>query len=496
MKKTFDVDNTRHSFLWAFLVLLLLSSGSSCYAQDNLNESEMIEFNYTTKTLNKVLPFDEQFSIKLVDIPKNKGIDSIYLRLYEYDIKKFKFKNGQTITPSDLKDWLVVYVTEQWKRSDAEETNGEITILYKLKPNRKYVVEIGSPQRKELNAIEKAALTTDIKNNKQIQDLIKNTADKLLAAPIGIPNYGSLDVTQEEFNRIARQVVAKTNKDYQVGPIDLADHLSKLTTFVNTLNEAKEVVNLLPASEPSIAAEKRVAYTTSVAKFKTLLGQINWGTAAEEDLKKLTEDKVKIFDGATDAIVLAQKARLETFITNILTQRNDWLNTIAANTIVNKVYKVTTLGATYRADFVKNAKTYITLDLGSAYVGNMDRVVAYSGVNIYLRPVNKNVPFSDYSFYEQLLVRSSLLIGLTLNSIEKTNIRKGLIGNGALVLGAGIRIVPFMKINGGGMIYYKYSNNPLISHDRYRTTVSPFVSISIDLDAKSLFAGVGEAMFK
>ena len=81
-------------------------------------------------------------------------------------------------------------------------------------------------------------------------------------------------------------------------------------------------------------------------------------------------------------------------------------------------------------------------------------------------------------------------------SVEKTDVRKGLFGNLALVLGAGYRPIPFLKINSGCMVYYSYSNNPLISKDNYHTTFSPFVSLSIDLDVKPLFAGIGESIFK
>jgi len=146
---------------------------------------------------------------------------------------------------------------------------------------------------------------------------------------------------------------------------------------------------------------------------------------------------------------------------------------------------------------VKNAKLYITLDLGCAYVWRMDRVLPYTGVNIYFRPVNRNIPLRTYKeFWDYLGVRTSLLLGVTLSSVEKTDVRKGLFGNLALVLGAGFRPIPFLKINGGCMVYYSYSSNPLVSREHYHTTLSPFVSLSIDMDVKPLFAGIGESIFK
>jgi hypothetical protein len=184
-------------------------------------------------------------------------------------------------------------------------------------------------------------------------------------------------------------------------------------------------------------------------------------------------------------------------LNDAIKKRDIWLNTLVEATISENTYKIFTLGATYRADFVKNAKLYLSLDLGAAYVGNVDRVFTYTGVNIYFRPVNKNIPLSMYtSPKEWFATRTSFLIGITMNSIEEPNVRKGLIGNSALVLGGGVRLVPFAKINAGCFVYYKYDNNPLISQTRYHTAFSPFVSISIDLDVKPLFAGIGEAIFK
>jgi hypothetical protein len=88
-----------------------------------------------------------------------------------------------------------------------------------------------------------------------------------------------------------------------------------------------------------------------------------------------------------------------------------------------------------------------------------------------------------------------MLVGITTGSIEEPGIRKGIIGNKALILGLGFRVTTFMKVNTGMFFYYLYDKNPTVSNDLYRTTASPFVSLSLDLDAKSLFGGLWTSIF-
>ncbi len=134
----------------SLLVGIILMTTGLCFGQDNLNEQEVIEFNYTTKNVNKVLPFDEFFSIKLVDIPGS--VDTVMVKIYEYDLKNTKFKQGDIVTPADLKGSCIIYETKGWKRATTDDKSAEIPVPYVLKPNRKYIVEVSSFEKTQLNA--------------------------------------------------------------------------------------------------------------------------------------------------------------------------------------------------------------------------------------------------------------------------------------------------------------------------------------------------------
>jgi hypothetical protein len=142
------------------------------------------------------------------------------------------------------------------------------------------------------------------------------------------------------------------------------------------------------------------------------------------------------------------------------------------------------------------ADRYIGLDMGAAYVGNFSRIHTYYGLNIYLRPVNKNIPLSRYkNMGDFFLTRSSILLGITFSSIEKENIRKGILDTKGVILGAGFRIVSFFRVNAGGLLYYRYPTNPLQDPERYSARMSPFVSLSFDLDMEELLGAVGKSIF-
>jgi hypothetical protein len=487
-------------FLVAALFLVPLND---CIGQDNSNEEELIEFSYTTKNFNKTFPFDQFFSIKLQEIPTN--VTSVKIQFFEYDLGNTKFKKGTTVTPAQLTNSTIVYETEEWNRAtNSTDKSAEIPVPYQLKPNHKYIIGVVSTTKTRLSTTDKATLTAALKLDREVTGIINEVSQRYLNEPIALPNYSSLNITQAQFNEIANRVVLKTNREYRVYSIDPASQLFDLTTFINSLVNIRQTLHDLSTSGNVMGDANKDKILIEIENFNQLLNKINWGNAAQADVdfSALTTKKDAIFNQFAGGVanlpssIKAKKANIEAFIGAILGQRDSWLTTITDNTISASTYLLSTIDATYRTDFVKNAKLYVTLDVGAAYVWRIDRVLSYSGANIYLRPVNKNIPLRNYRGLDWFTVRTSFLIGITMNSVEKSNTRKGLIGTSALVLGAGIRPVPFLKINGGCFMYYNYSTNPLISQDKYRTTFSPFVSISIDVDAKALFGGIGEAIFK
>ncbi|CAC9975936.1 hypothetical protein [Flavobacterium panici] len=491
------VHKNRVDLLKNLLIIFFLMINGFCFSQDNLNAKEVIEYNYQTNKFDKVFPFDEPFSIKIVSIPSRIGW--MAMDFYEYDSKNEQSKLVKLVTT--IGDDVKAFKPLEWERGTPKDTTGQIVVFPGLKPNKEYLVRIRTGKKVKLTSYQESALVAVLKNNNEIQDIINNTVRKYLDKPFEIADLSNLGIKQADFENLARRAVLEVNKNYVLEPIDQVPHLQKLAVFMNSFKEIEDKTTGMFQNADSkngnfISEGSKDKYKGLIEEFQNKLKEIDWATV--QDLNELKVIKDNIFGqfSSLSPVQKVQQKGVEDFIEEILPQRDDWLNVITKNTIAENTNDIGNLNTTYRTDFVKNAKLYVTLDLGVAYVGNIDRVLSYSGVNIYLRPVNKNIPLERYKGWEWIKTRTSFLIGVTMSSIEKENMRKGLIGNSALVLGAGLRPVPFMKINGGCMIYYKYSNNPLISQDRYKTAFSPFVSLSVDLDAKSLFGGVGEAIFK
>jgi hypothetical protein len=144
-------------------------------------------------------------------------------------------------------------------------------------------------------------------------------------------------------------------------------------------------------------------------------------------------------------------------------------------------------GTTVSGDFDTSASYYISGDLGVAAIPQFSRVVPYFGTNIYFRPVNKNITLAgseDDFFWDGFGRRFSLMFGISISSIAKTNYRTDLFGgNFNLVTGAGFRITDYFRLNAGTLWYQKVNDNPLNSNSKVEPAF--FVSFSIDLDVKT-----------
>jgi hypothetical protein len=76
-------------------------------------------------------------------------------------------------------------------------------------------------------------------------------------------------------------------------------------------------------------------------------------------------------------------------------------------------------------------------------------------------------------------------LGTTLSSVEEEGRRKGFWNDKAIIIGAGFKVLPFVKIGAGAMAFYRSDKNPAISDDHF--FISPFFNASIDIDvAKTL----------
>lgn len=140
---------------------------------------------------------------------------------------------------------------------------------------------------------------------------------------------------------------------------------------------------------------------------------------------------------------------------------------------------------------------YISADAGLAWVPEIDEAAKYIGTNVYLRPINKDVPLSQA---DSFLHRFALTIGLTVDSVADDDAagnprtRDDLFGSQSLLLGAGLRFNRVIRIGAGALVFKEQDPNPL--RDDLSVTVSPYVTVSFDLNVAKAFQGGFGDLFK
>lgn len=474
-------------FLVVSLILIHFISIESFAQDDDKNEKVVIEFNFNNpdSAFKKKLPFDEPFTILFFNIPTTTT--SLKLKLYKYPANEKK--------PGDS---VLQIEPVKWERKNSTQTSAKFNIP-RLKPNADYRFELEDSAERPLTSNEKTTIANNLLVDVNLQNSINLIAstyiDSFFKRP-GIISYNPLTKHSEEvLNNIERGIKA-TDVTYKLGNVDLENTLDKVSTFTDELLNIANKIDQFDSLK-GVSSDFKKANNDFKIKFKTT----NWafltsGDPEYADLNEAIDNILTSFAVPLQPSDSSALSTMKTALDNAIVVKDALKNDVINKVVLPYVYSHTGINTTYRADFVKHSKLYITLDVGLAYVSRMDRLLTYSGVNIYFRPVNKAIPLSHFSGWDWWAVRTSLLIGITLESIEKENIRKGLIDNKALLVGLGFRIVPFLKINGGTLVHYRYDKNPLLTNKRYYTSLSPFFSFSLDVDIKTLFSGVGNSIFK
>lgn len=143
----------------------------------------------------------------------------------------------------------------------------------------------------------------------------------------------------------------------------------------------------------------------------------------------------------------------------------------------------TSIGASTKAN------NYISADVGLLHAGVIGKTVAYAGANFYLWPVNKGAPLRQHGGFGR---RFAFTVGLTLQSIEDTaGIRRDLLFNQALVVGAGYRISQYWRLGGGGLVFRERVPDAYPLTRRRRTALTPYVALSFDADIGQQLKGMG-----
>lgn len=137
---------------------------------------------------------------------------------------------------------------------------------------------------------------------------------------------------------------------------------------------------------------------------------------------------------------------------------------------------------------------YASADLGLAgtLIPIRDRdprldIVAYFGVNLYFNAVDKDEPVRKNDEDKLLFGRNFRRRFAVMGGFSVVRPRMngdlgiaGILRNQVLLFGAGYRVLDYLRVGGGVMLYQQRSPNPLSDKTLLRT--SPYISLSMDID--------------
>jgi len=147
-------------------------------------------------------------------------------------------------------------------------------------------------------------------------------------------------------------------------------------------------------------------------------------------------------------------------------------------------------------DMKTSAGNHIIADFGLANFGtSVNNQFGYSirpyvGVNISLRPINKNIKLRDIQ-NKTILTHLSLVFGLTTSGLTRQG-TYDLFKSMSAISGVGIRLSRPLRIVTGIIWYDRDNPNPLLAP---QLAIGPMVSLSLDLDTISLFGKLTDLIF-
>jgi hypothetical protein len=385
-----------------------------------------------------------------------------------------------------LKDWA--------QEPGKTDTFAFIPEPYPLYPNSQYIIEINAHSLKELSGSQRDEITDKLKHSDSIRSVFSGIIDKY--RNLG-SNQKQFRTFIKDFNAAANAELKKANPNYVFKmPPDESDQLNDVKKFVLAYLDLKDkTAHLMNSKDTATAIKANVTHATALSK---ALKKVDIGDYIfDPDNRDVLNDPLNQIaktgrSAANDATVDTIHKRA----VQLVELANNIIEKISGSLVVDNTYEIIAMGGNYPVAMTDQANNYLGLDFGLAYVGNFSRLQSYYGVNVYFRPVNKNIPLSRYTrFWDVMGTRTSLLLGITFASVEKDNVRKGVIADKGLLLGAGFRIVSFLRVQAGGLLYYRYDQNPLINKENYSTKVSPFVAFSFDMDMQSLLGVFGSSLF-
>lgn len=470
----------------ALAIAALCMYNNSHSQTTNTSGLTTVEVDYTKKSTAVKVPFDIPFTLKVMNLPAT---------VKEISVQVTERKGNISIS------------------NVTEPVNGKTSVDFYIpgcSPAKQYDFSIKAYAPGPLTPAQFTALQAALPKDANIASAINLLAARVRAehAAMGAggtaPNFENiLGNTHTQLVAYIKEAVKQTDPNYTWKEIDIVPPLKNLSLFCVRQLDILEKINTLKASTVVTGDAHTQQILTELDGLKSDMAITNWGTmekkAGDAEYDRLTGRMAAIkaaFNTAPAAATAGTLQNMATDLDDAIDGKKAFLDAVINNVILPNMEYITVTPVLIELDFLTNARLFITLDAGIAgYAARIDRYISYTGFNIYFREVNKQTPLRYYHGWDRLAATTSFLIGVTLTSVDKANVRKGFIGDKALVVGIGNRLWRFARFNAGVLVHYRYDTSPVFNADRYHTSLSPFVSFSVDIGLKEIFSGVFTGIF-
>ncbi|QXU42934.1 hypothetical protein [Pedobacter sp. D749] len=470
------------------ILLFCLTYPPQCHGQSAV---KTITYDWATKEIlnNKSLPFDERFKFKIVNL--DTKIKSVQVLIKE--------ANGlvcnsplDTICFNELPTVNELSFTSQKLQS--------VTVKNVLKPNKDYFIGFQIVERAKLTNEAQAALDKYLLSNadlgNEIDGLMRAKLAKLNIADINKVLYKYIKIFNGKYEVDTASITAEKKDDMQYQVLTAFLNLSSigkkiyyqvhsLQTQYKISNELIAPLNDLIDTTSNIPECCRLKNGSSIDLLNGKLEKIK-----QEILKKSALDSAKKIELEDDYKSFVDDIQTE------LTTRNkaikDWIGITLLGVVLDKTIMMIDLGTTTIDQQSTTSSPYISQSFGYGFSPRTSKGLFYFSYSIFFRPINLNVPLSNYTGKDYFATRFCANLGFTLEDIETNKSGKisglgSLFSNKAGLIGIGYRPLPFLKIDFNYLMYYMNDPNPLLNQKRF--TASPMIGASFNLNIIKIFTG-------
>jgi hypothetical protein len=458
---------------FAFVLSISFNNVSAQTSQTTLRHTITLDWDKKALTDN-TLPFDWPFIVKVENISENARLQ---LSIESIDNKTKKPFSHRISFPK------------------SSSTTVQAVFDVGLAPNRSYKMTFSSESEPAHLSEDEMATLDDLKIDPKFINEIKAILYK--------SDYFSL--TPDPFNTVVSKYlhqylpekkfdltkVSSLNASIQLHIADMGVSIFNIGQLINDmiviLNKngleikskdyiTPQRVYFIPSTLKYSSEEEYIEYLKFI-KVNTELDSSRYLNLSKDDPSR------KAIDDAFKKINL-----IENEFSNMNAKVQNWVDDNLILILISELQVWESLGVT-SAEGDTKASVYISQSAGVGYSISTDKISSFLCYSFYSRPVNMEIPLSHYRGWDAIRTRLCLNVGFTFNDITTNKNAKvsGILGDKAIVVGAGFRLLSFLKVDVNSLIYHVNDPNPLIANKH--VNASPLIGLTINMNIAKLLAG-------